>query len=194
MNSATSAPGLAAAVKATPLQAASGALVPNVELNQVAEVESKPLATRAPEAAARWSESEAAERASAVFRSLRVQLQPALRSATVHLAPADLGRLKIEMQVEGGRVRAVLHAETPETLAILERHLPELQAAFEGQGLEAESFELELGFGQDEHAAREGGDSHLSAEAQADAASEAAIDTDQLARAIASRSGLDTYA
>jgi chemotaxis protein MotD len=151
-----------------------------------------------PEASAAWSESEAANRASAVMRQLRVSINPALRSATIQLAPADLGRLSIKLRVDQGRVHATVRAENAETLKILEHHLPELQAALGREGLDAESFDLALGFGQEQ-----AGGSNPEAHAQDTSkdtpqvsgdAGDILLDNYHLARAIASRSGLDTYA
>ncbi|MCB9916259.1 MAG: flagellar hook-length control protein FliK [Planctomycetes bacterium] len=127
-----------------------------------------------------------------MLRQLRVTLHPELRSASIHLAPAELGRVSIRLEVEGGRVRAELRAESPETLALLERHVPELAAAFEGQGLEAEGFDLGLGFERGDHFARP--DGARASVAAVEPETSVALDAAELARAVARASGLDTYA
>jgi flagellar hook-length control protein FliK len=73
-----------------------------------------------------------------------MHLHPGLRSATLQLAPAELGRLSIRIRVEGQRIHAVVRAETEEALSALERHVPELEAAFADQGFEEVSLELGL--------------------------------------------------
>ncbi|MEM7516766.1 MAG: flagellar hook-length control protein FliK, partial [Planctomycetota bacterium] len=85
------------------------------------------------------------ELAGDVLRQFRMQMQPGLNEATIHLRPAHLGRVAIRLSVEDGRLRATLRAEKSETLGILESHLPELRAALEGQGFEAQEFDLGLG-------------------------------------------------
>jgi flagellar hook-length control protein FliK len=90
------------------------------------------------------SESQEAQRSSQVMRQLRMHLNPGMRSATVHLHPAELGRIQIKLRTANGEVHAVLRAESEEALAILERHIPELEAAFADQGYEQMSFDFVL--------------------------------------------------
>jgi flagellar hook-length control protein FliK len=96
------------------------------------------------------SQAQAAQRSAQVLRQMRMHLHPGMRSATIQLAPADLGRLSIRLRVEGGEVHAVLRAETAEALGVLENHLPELEAAFEDQGFEEMTFEFVLDQGGSE--------------------------------------------
>ncbi|MCB9905084.1 MAG: flagellar hook-length control protein FliK [Planctomycetes bacterium] len=131
------------------------------------------------------------ERATEIMRQFRMQLNPGLKSALIELAPAELGRIRIEMKLEGGRLRAVVRAEKPEALAALEAHLPELRSALEQQGLVADDLDLGLGFegGGD---ARTGG--FGAAQRPAAQPVEPEIDQESLARAVARRSGIDFYA
>lgn len=131
------------------------------------------------------------ERAAEVMRQFRMQLHPGLRSATIELAPADLGRIRIEMKLEGGKLRAIVRAEKPESLAALEEHLPELRAALEQQGLVADDLDLGLGFegGRDERTNHFGQGVPPRAEVI-----EPDLDHESLARAVARRSGVDFYA
>ena len=113
------------------------------------------------------------------------------------LAPVLLGVTALILTAPAPTVNAaqtLSWAETPETLAILERHIPELQAALASQGLEAEGFELHLGFGDERSA--EGADEPGSPDASgaAEDPNEIDLDPNLLARTVASRSGLDTYA
>lgn len=86
------------------------------------------------------------ERAGLILRQLRVHLSPELRSATIQLAPAELGRISIRIELERGELSAVVRAEKHEALDALQRHIPELKATLEQQGIHARRFELELGF------------------------------------------------
>ncbi len=98
------------------------------------------------------SEAQEAQRASQVLQQLRMHLHPGLRSATVQLHPAELGRLSIRVSLDQGGVLASVRAESEEALAVLERHIPELEAAFADQGFESMSFEFVL----DQHASPDG--------------------------------------
>ena len=73
------------------------------------------------------------EQASDVLRQVRLQLIPEARTATVHLKPAELGRVSIKLIVEGEEVKAIVRAETPEALAALEQYMPELEASLSDQ-------------------------------------------------------------
>jgi len=108
--------------------------------------------TTAPAQPTEASEAQEAQRASQVLQQLRMHLHPGLRSATVQLHPAELGRLSIRVSVDQGGVLASVRAESEEALAVLERHLPELEAAFADQGFEEMSFEFVL----DQHASPDG--------------------------------------
>lgn len=158
-------------------------------------LESEPSADGdAPETVApRSADVEAYERASSVLKQLRLELNPALRSANVQLYPADLGRVSIRIRVDEGRVHASVRAESSQTLALLEAHVPELLATFESQGLEAGDLDLGLGFGGES----DGQDSDSGAPAGEPSELQTQytpLDTDRLARAIVERGGLDTYA
>lgn len=82
--------------------------------------------------------------ADAVLDQVRLKLSPKMRSATVELEPAHLGKLFIEMRVDDGEITAVMRAERAETLSVLQSHEPELRAMLERTGLDAGSFEFSL--------------------------------------------------
>ncbi len=90
------------------------------------------------------SQVEKAQRSSQILRQMRLHLHPGMRSATIQLAPADLGRLSIRLRAENGEVHAILRAQSQEALGVLESHLPELEAAFDDQGFEQLTFEFVL--------------------------------------------------
>ena len=91
------------------------------------------------------------DQASDVLRQVRLQLFPEARTATVHLKPAELGRVTIRLVVTGDQVQAIVRAESPEALTALEQHMPELEAAFADRGFKDAQLDLALGFeGDDE--------------------------------------------
>lgn len=103
-------------------------------------------ATATPESGptAEQAEAQEARRATQVLQQVRMHLHPGLRSATVQLHPAELGRLAIRVSVEESGVLARVSAESEEALAVLQRHVPELEAAFADQGFGELEFEFVL--------------------------------------------------
>jgi len=101
-----------------------------------------PKPTR-PAAEARPAEPPA-HSAADVLQRIRLELHPGLRSATVQLAPAELGRLSIRLRVREGGVDAVVRAESAEALGLLQQHVHELESALADQGFGEASLELVL--------------------------------------------------
>ena len=138
------------------------------------------------------SEAQEAQRAAQVLNQFRMQLHPGLRSATIQLAPAELGRLSIRIQVEGDQVQARISADNEETLSVLRQHVHELESAFADQGYQELGFEFVL----DQETARHGGES--SHERDASRGLEQLVDnTFTSEEGIRNRSdalGVDTYA
>ncbi len=135
------------------------------------------------------------ERADTILRQVRLSLSPALRSATINLQPADLGRVTIRLRVQDDAVSAVLRAESPETLGVLERHVPELRAMLAQQGFEASEFDL--GLAGDDGAAREGAEreTNTACDPQGASQEEEPTDLSTLARHVAAaEGGVDYYA
>lgn len=83
-------------------------------------------------------------RAESILSQVKLRFSPGLRSATMNLNPAELGRIRIEIKVVAGGIRAEMRVETPEALAALERQLPELKTMFAQDGLELTEFDLGL--------------------------------------------------
>ena len=136
-------------------------------------------------------EDRGAERASSVLRQIRLQLHPGIRTATLSLAPAELGRLSIRLSMEDDQLRAVVRAEEPATLRMLEEHLPELRAALEQRGIEAGEFDL--GLASDSPPRRDPSDDSRGAKTVE--ALEASQENDRrIHRALANSAGVDTYA
>jgi flagellar hook-length control protein FliK len=56
--------------------------------------------------------------------------------ALIRLEPPELGRLKIDLILEGDKVQARIVAEVAETKALIQTHLPELRQALQAHRLE----------------------------------------------------------
>jgi flagellar hook-length control protein FliK len=162
----------------------------------VPQVEAAPVPKDAPivERAKAPLAAHAQERAHDILNQLRVHVSVGTRDALVQLHPVELGRISIRISTEGGRVRAHVRAERVETLDTLQRHLPELRASFAQQGLEAQDFQLSLGF---QNGAREewrGDAPRASKGGKPDENSTISLPNPSLVRAIASESSIDTFA
>jgi len=126
-----------------------------------------------------------------VLRQFRMHLHPGLRTATLQLAPAELGRLSIRIRVEGERVQAVVRADSEETLRALERHVPELEATFSDQGFEELALELGLADDFDTETTPQGA---RDASRELAALVETETDSDDTSRVRSNAVGVDTYA
>jgi hypothetical protein len=62
----------------------------------------------------------------------------------LRLHPAELGSLKLDLQVEGQTIRANLQAQSSQVQEILERNLPQLRQALVEQGLKIDQFQVNL--------------------------------------------------
>jgi flagellar hook-length control protein FliK len=89
-----------------------------------------------------------AEQAARVLQQLRAHMAHGKSHVTVDLVPAELGRVALNVAMRGGKMSAIIRAESAQTLELVERQLPELRASLAQQGIEAERFELHLGFGE----------------------------------------------
>lgn len=134
-------------------------------------------------------------RAADVLRQVRVHLTPKLDEAVIQLHPAELGRISIRLNVEDDGLVARVRAEKREALDALERHLPELRAALARQGIEAQHFDLALGF-RDERPASDGR-TPRAARGRGTTSDEPASTSVELGprlRGLAASGGIDTYA
>ena len=61
----------------------------------------------------------------------------------LRLAPAELGTVRVEMQIQQKKVNARVVAETDAASSALREHLPELRARLEAHGMQIESLEIE---------------------------------------------------
>lgn len=62
----------------------------------------------------------------------------------LRLHPAELGSLRLDLQVEGETIRASLQAQTTQVQEVIERNLPQLRQALAEQGLKIEQFQVNI--------------------------------------------------
>jgi flagellar hook-length control protein FliK len=67
--------------------------------------------------------------------SLTLLVQDGVQQAQLHLNPAEMGPVAVQIQLDGQQAQISFHAEQAETRQVLERSLPELAAALQAQGL-----------------------------------------------------------
>ena len=77
-------------------------------------------------------------------RLVKTQLGQKRSSLTVHLSPAELGRVRVKVDMQDGLARVELTAETPEARDVLRKQLNELRGALEQQGIRVESLDVQL--------------------------------------------------
>lgn len=77
--------------------------------------------------------------------SIRWILQTKSQGAELQLHPESLGRMTIQLRVEGQDVHARLWASEPASLAVLQDHKTFLEASLREQGLNLASFDLQSG-------------------------------------------------
>ena len=71
-------------------------------------------------------------------------LGPEGGSVRIRLAPAELGSIRVEMQVHDRRVRARVVAETESASTALREHLSDLRARLESYGMHVERLDVEV--------------------------------------------------
>lgn len=104
----------------------------------------KPLAAPAevrPESGANPS-----ARAEEIVRQIELHLAPGVKRLTLELAPAELGRISIQLALRAGKIAAIVRGERPEALALLESRAEELGRLFAERGIVADEVRFELGF------------------------------------------------
>lgn len=77
-----------------------------------------------------------------VENSIRWMLRNASPGAELQLHPEALGRVRIELKVEGGEVHAKLWASDPKSIPVLQEHKAFLEVSLKEQGLNLGSFDL----------------------------------------------------
>lgn len=129
---------------ATPHVDARPAPAASPSVREPAQVEARPI--EAPRETPMARTAHEIERAADILRQVRVQITPQLSEARIQLHPVELGRVSIHITFEEGRAKTSVRAERRDTLAALEMHLPELRASLRQHGIDAQDFQLSLGF------------------------------------------------
>ncbi|HWQ08552.1 MAG TPA: flagellar hook-length control protein FliK, partial [Holophaga sp.] len=106
---------------------------------------SQSIKTSTPQARAESPAPSAASVFSQVDGSVRWILQKKGSSAELQLHPDSLGRVTIQLKVEGQEVHAKLWASEASTLPVLQEHKAFLEASLKEQGLSLGSFTLQTG-------------------------------------------------
>jgi flagellar hook-length control protein FliK len=77
-----------------------------------------------------------------VESGIRWMLRNAASGAELQLHPEALGRVRIELKVEGGEVHAKLWASDPKSIPVLQENKAFLEVSLKEQGLNLGSFDL----------------------------------------------------
>jgi flagellar hook-length control protein FliK len=113
-----------------------------------------PETSNRPDAAAAKSAKGSADSANTTDMLTRIKLVQRVSRAFQHLgpeggvvrlrlAPAELGTVRVEMQIQNKKVEARVVAETESASHALREHLPDLRARLEGYGMSVERLEVE---------------------------------------------------
>ena len=79
-----------------------------------------------------------------LVRSIRLHTTPRRSSARMQLQPPELGRVSVDLHVEGDQVRIAVRAETNDARTLLAERADQLKAALEQHGITVEKFEVSL--------------------------------------------------
>ncbi|MEM6749878.1 MAG: flagellar hook-length control protein FliK [Planctomycetota bacterium] len=96
------------------------------------------LAAQLPDAGR--AQDNAATNTARISRGLSAALQQKGGSVTIRLTPAELGTVRIQLQVSGQQVSAQFHAEQASARGMIQNQLHQLRAALESQGLTVDRF------------------------------------------------------
>ncbi len=77
-----------------------------------------------------------------LVRSLRLNVGHQRSSARLHLRPPELGRIRVDAQMDGERLRVLVQTETPEARALLHSRVAELKSALEQHGIKVDRFDF----------------------------------------------------
>lgn len=76
--------------------------------------------------------------------SLVTTVEQSSREAHLQLAPPELGKLAIQLVVEGERIHAHIVAESADVGALIQSHLPELKQALHSHCLELDTVRVDV--------------------------------------------------
>jgi flagellar hook-length control protein FliK len=80
----------------------------------------------------------------AILNQIQARIQPSMNRAVLRLSPESLGRVAVEVTVNGGEVRAEMRVESAESLQVIQKYIPELKAMFAQADMELSELNLEL--------------------------------------------------
>ena len=80
----------------------------------------------------------------AILTQIQARIQPAMNRAVLRLSPESLGRVAIEVTVNGGEVRAEMRVESADSLQAIQKYIPELKAMFAQADMELSELNLQL--------------------------------------------------
>ncbi|MCA9221533.1 MAG: flagellar hook-length control protein FliK [Rhodobacteraceae bacterium] len=141
-----------------------------------------------------------------VIEQIKVHITRAAKAGldrvTIHLKPAELGRIEIKLEMfQDGRVKATIAADNPSTLDMLQKDARGLERTLQDAGLRASADDLEFNLrgddserlsadGDDTRGSQDGGESSSAANGGEEAEDQMTFDYEGAAR---QRGGVDTY-
>lgn len=90
-----------------------------------------------------------------LVRSIRLRATDRLSSARLHLDPPELGRMRVDVRLEGDTIQVDVHTENEKTRDILQDRLGQLRVALEQAGVTVDRLDVNVN-----SQAADGGDSH----------------------------------
>ncbi len=77
-----------------------------------------------------------------LVRSIRMRTSPRRSSARLHLEPPALGRVLVDVRMDGSQMRIEVRAETPEAAELLRHRAGQLKSALREQGIVVDRFDV----------------------------------------------------
>jgi flagellar hook-length control protein FliK len=81
-----------------------------------------------------------------LVRSIRLNIGPRLTSARLHLEPPQLGRVEVDVRMNGTALQIGVRTETLDARHLLVQRVAALEAALENCGINVERFEIDVDF------------------------------------------------
>lgn len=120
---------------------ASGPPSPHAAKESTAKASNPSAATDKPQAPTPPSDADASpfER---LVRSMRLQIGEKVSTARLQLHPPELGRMRVEVRVEGSRVEVDVHTENQAAQGIIAGRAEELRTALQQHGIDVQRFDV----------------------------------------------------
>jgi len=81
-----------------------------------------------------------------LVRSIRLRAGERHSSARLHLDPPELGRIQVDVRMNGAQLEISVRTETPEARESLSRRAAQLRAALQQHGIQVDRFDVTLDF------------------------------------------------